>query len=183
MDTESPSVICICQDHEEEALAVAVLGSDDQGLPVTETNTHGRPTNLFLLLQHVHRLHDKLFKPIIMEQAYAYLRYGPTTLLSINDHSRMRFYLQKNFDIFVHNATTNQTRSSSSRGVTIAPRYVDRARRFGTNGDANYGNITVGKVMAARVPQLDHADWHGVVAGISRYDLLAEAIAKIQIPW
>ncbi|KAH9241056.1 hypothetical protein K456DRAFT_29555 [Colletotrichum gloeosporioides 23] len=83
----------------------------------------------------------------------------------------------------VHNATINQTRSSSSRGVTIAPRYVDRARRFGTIGDANYGNVTVGKVMAARVPQLDHADWHGVVAGISRYDLLAEAIAKIQIPW
>lgn len=83
----------------------------------------------------------------------------------------------------VHNANMNQTRSSSSRGVTIAPRYVDRARRFGTNGDANYGNITVGKVMAARVSQLDHADWHSVVAGISRYDLLAEAIAKIQIPW
>ncbi|KAF0329540.1 hypothetical protein GQ607_003108 [Colletotrichum asianum] len=83
----------------------------------------------------------------------------------------------------VHNATTDQTRSSSSRGVTIAPQYVDRARSFGTNGDANYGNVTVGKVMAARVPHLDHADWHGVVAGISRYDLLAEAVAKIQIPW
>ncbi|KAK2752925.1 hypothetical protein CKAH01_06166 [Colletotrichum kahawae] len=83
----------------------------------------------------------------------------------------------------IHNATTNQTRSSSSRGVTIAPRYVDRARRFGTNGDTNFGNVTVGKVMAARVPQLDHADWHRVVAGLSRYDLLAEAVANIQTPW
>lgn len=39
MDTESLCVICICQDHEEEAVAAAVLGSDDEGLPVTETST------------------------------------------------------------------------------------------------------------------------------------------------
>lgn len=52
MDAESLSVICICQDHEEEALAAAVFGSDDEGFPVTETNTisSDRGTRKILIL-------------------------------------------------------------------------------------------------------------------------------------
>jgi hypothetical protein len=83
----------------------------------------------------------------------------------------------------VHNATTNQTCLCSSRGVTAPPEYIHRARRFGTDGDANHGNVTVGRVLAARVPELDKADWHAVLAGCSRYELLREAVRELPIPW
>lgn len=83
----------------------------------------------------------------------------------------------------VHNATTQQTCTCSSRGVTVPPEYVGRARRFGDDGNDDHGNVTVGQVLAARVPGLDKADWHAVLAGKSRYELLREAIRGLSIPW
>jgi non-canonical (house-cleaning) NTP pyrophosphatase len=83
----------------------------------------------------------------------------------------------------VHNATTGQTCACSSRGVTVPPKYVNRARRFGTDGNDDHGNVTVGQILAARVPGLDKADWHSVLAAISRYELLGEAVKGLSIPW
>lgn len=86
--------------------------------------------------------------------------------------------------VVVHNATTGKTSACSSLGVTVPPEYIGRARRFGcADGDADHGNVTVGAVLAARVPGLDKADWHAVLAGRSRYDLLTEAVEGMQIPW
>lgn len=85
--------------------------------------------------------------------------------------------------VVIHNATTQQTTACLSRGVTVPPAYVNRARRFGFEGDPNRGRVTVGQILAANVPGLDKADWHAVLAGHSRYDLLKDAIRQMPIPW
>ncbi|KAJ1328114.1 inosine/xanthosine triphosphatase [Microdochium nivale] len=71
-------------------------------------------------------------------------------------------------------------------GVTVDPRYVDAARCYGADGDfggvANHGRVTVGTVLASRYPGLDKANWHEVVAGVSRYELLRRAINSLPLP-
>jgi non-canonical (house-cleaning) NTP pyrophosphatase len=83
----------------------------------------------------------------------------------------------------IHNASTGNTTAGLSLGVTIPPAYVDRARRFGFAGNPNYGKFTVGQILAAHVPGLDKSNFHGVLAGRSRYDLLSEVIGGLTIPW
>jgi len=85
--------------------------------------------------------------------------------------------------VVVYNATTQQTAACSSCGVTVPRTFVDRARRFGFEGDPNRGRVTVGQILAARIPGLDKADWQTVLAGHSRYTLLKDAIKKLPIPW
>ena len=85
--------------------------------------------------------------------------------------------------VVVHNATTCKTAVRVSSGVTVPLAYVNRARRFGYKGDQNQGRVTVGQILAANVPGLDKGDWHAVLAGRSRYDLLRDAIRQMQIPW
>lgn len=85
--------------------------------------------------------------------------------------------------VVIHNATTQQTTACTSWGVTAPPAYVNRARRFGFEGDPNRGRVTVGQILAAHVPGLDKADWQAVLAGRSRYDLLKDAIRQVPIPW
>lgn len=86
--------------------------------------------------------------------------------------------------VMVHNATTGQTVTELSRGVTVPQAFVARARLDGfEDEDKNHGKVTVGSILAASVPGLDKADWHTVLAGTSRYDLLKEAIDKLEIPW
>lgn len=85
--------------------------------------------------------------------------------------------------VVIHNASTGDTTAGLSRGVTVPPAYVNRARRFGFEGNPNYGRVTVGQILAANVPGLDKADFHSVLAGHSRYDLLSEAIGHLTIPW
>lgn len=85
--------------------------------------------------------------------------------------------------VVIHNATAGETVAGLSWGVTVPPAYVDRARRFGFEGNPNYGRVAVGQVLAAHVPGLDKADWHSVLAGRSRYDLLSDAIGRLTIPW
>jgi non-canonical (house-cleaning) NTP pyrophosphatase len=85
--------------------------------------------------------------------------------------------------IVIHNVTTQRTTACSSWGVTVAPAFVNRARRFGFQGNPNHGRVTVGQILAANVPGLDKADWQAVLAGRSRYDLLKDAIIKLPIPW
>lgn len=85
--------------------------------------------------------------------------------------------------VVIHNASTGDTTAGLSWGVTVPPAYVDRARRFGFEGNPNYGRVTVGQILAAHVPGLDQADFHNVLAGRSRYDLLSEVIGRLTIPW
>lgn len=84
--------------------------------------------------------------------------------------------------VVVHNATSCKTAARVSSGVTVPLAYVNRARRFGYE-DQNQGRVTVGQILAANVPGLNKGDWHAVLAGRSRYDLLRDAIRQIQIPW
>jgi len=82
-----------------------------------------------------------------------------------------------------YNASSQQSVTAMSKGITVPEQYLDRARRFGVEGNPNYGRVTVGRILAANVPGLDKADWHSVLAGRSRYDLLKEAARGLQIPW
>ncbi|KAK3694518.1 hypothetical protein B0T22DRAFT_452702 [Podospora appendiculata] len=86
--------------------------------------------------------------------------------------------------VVIFNAATGKIVAAMSQGVTVAPEYVEHARSFGIqDGNINHGLVTVGNVLAANVPGLDKADWHAVVAGRSRYDILDEAIDGLRIPW
>ena len=85
--------------------------------------------------------------------------------------------------VVIHNASTGDTTAGLSWGVTVPPAYVDRARRFGFDGNPNYGRVTVGQILAAHVPGLDKADFHSVLVGRSRYNLLNEVIDRLKIPW
>ncbi|KAK4139471.1 uncharacterized protein C8A04DRAFT_33027 [Dichotomopilus funicola] len=86
--------------------------------------------------------------------------------------------------VMVHNATTGQTVTGISRGVTVPQAFVARARLDGfEDEDRSHGKVTVGSILAAGVSGLDKADWHAVLAGTSRYDLLKETIDALAIPW
>jgi hypothetical protein len=119
------------------------------------------------------------------EETFRLQRIGTVILASIES------YIQtENIDrptdygvVVIHNATTQQTTACTSRGVTVPPAYVNRARRFGFEGDPNRGRVTVGQILAAHVPGLDKANWQAVLAGHSRYSLLKDAIRQMPIPW
>jgi len=85
--------------------------------------------------------------------------------------------------VVIHNATVGKTAACLSWGATVPPAYVNRARRFGFEGNPNHGRVTVGQILAAHVPGLDKANWQAVLAGRSRYDLLSDAISHLTIPW
>ncbi|KAH6973338.1 hypothetical protein EDB80DRAFT_742968 [Ilyonectria destructans] len=85
--------------------------------------------------------------------------------------------------IIVHNASTGQTQSTYSKGVTIDVAYVEYARTLGfDDAEKLHGKVTCGKVMAVNVAGLKHDDWHLSVAGISRYTILEDAICDMEIP-
>lgn len=86
--------------------------------------------------------------------------------------------------IVIHNATNCKTIASISNGVTVPQVYFDYTQQLGYNDDTKLqGKIAVGTVMADCVEGLDKADWHKVVSGSSRYDLLAQTLDNMQIPW
>lgn len=85
--------------------------------------------------------------------------------------------------IMMHNANTGKTVTGVSHGVSVPEGYVSHARSFGFENSECHGRVSVGRVLAANVPGLDEADWHLVVVGRSRYELLREAIELLRIPW
>jgi non-canonical (house-cleaning) NTP pyrophosphatase len=128
----------------------------------------------------LNRLHSEEFKNLFINK-----HIGTVIVASIES-----FIQTENIDrpsdfgvIVIHNATTQKTESCLSEGVTVSPKYVSRAQRFGCDGDPNYGKVTVGQIMAARVPTLDKANWQAVLANCSRYELLKNAIKEIPVPW
>jgi non-canonical (house-cleaning) NTP pyrophosphatase len=85
--------------------------------------------------------------------------------------------------VVIHNATTDKTVWCLSQGVTVPSKYLDQARQFGFGGNSNHGRVPVGEIFAAHVQGIDHANWHEIVTGHSRYDILTEAVQSLQIPW
>ncbi|KAK5998024.1 hypothetical protein PT974_00394 [Cladobotryum mycophilum] len=84
----------------------------------------------------------------------------------------------------VHNATTGQTAAACSRGVTLKPEYIGWAQKYGfVNGNQDHGEKTVGNCLAAEFPDLDSRNWHKVLAGVSRYTLLREALENLPHSW
>ncbi|KAK4443853.1 hypothetical protein QBC34DRAFT_416239 [Podospora aff. communis PSN243] len=86
--------------------------------------------------------------------------------------------------VMVYNATTRRAVTAMSRGVTVPRAYYEFARSFGAERghDGMYGRVTVGEVLEANVEGVDRADWHAVVAGVSRYELLEDAVEGISVP-
>ncbi|KAL2017763.1 hypothetical protein VTK56DRAFT_1681 [Thermocarpiscus australiensis] len=76
-----------------------------------------------------------------------------------------------------------------SRGVPFPVKFWKEAESYGFNDPPPKNGMPhiVGKVaIGARIREhtgIDKTDWHRVVAGVSRYELLKEAIKKGGIPW
>ncbi|KAK3941800.1 hypothetical protein QBC46DRAFT_340113 [Diplogelasinospora grovesii] len=87
--------------------------------------------------------------------------------------------------IVMHNVSTKKTVVRITQGVTLPLVYVEEARKRGFEdvGQQLHGCVTVGQVLKERDSSLDKANWHLVLAGKSRYDLLREAMLGMEIPW
>jgi non-canonical (house-cleaning) NTP pyrophosphatase len=86
--------------------------------------------------------------------------------------------------IVMHNVSTKKTVVRITKGVTMPLVYVEEARKRGFEDiGRQHGCVTVGEVLKERDPGLDKANWHLVLAGKSRYDLLREAMLGMEIPW
>ncbi|KAH6853960.1 hypothetical protein B0I37DRAFT_19465 [Chaetomium sp. MPI-CAGE-AT-0009] len=71
-----------------------------------------------------------------------------------------------------------------SRGVTVPVEYWRAAEGFGFEDEARtHGKVTVGEVIAANVAGVDKADWFKPLTGVSRYDLLGDAMKEMEVPW
>lgn len=121
------------------------------------------------------------------EQKRRQLEIGTVVVASIENYMQTDGGVARPTDygiVSFYNCDSGVCKIGVSRGVTVSPDYVERAKRYGfEDKEGIHGRVTVGQVMAANVPGLDKADWHKVVAGVSRYDLLAEAVDKMEISW
>lgn len=72
-----------------------------------------------------------------------------------------------------------------SGGVTVPVQFYREAVKYGFEDGMTrrQGKVTVGKVLGHNIPGLDHANWHEALAGVSRYDLLEEAMKGMTVPW
>jgi non-canonical (house-cleaning) NTP pyrophosphatase len=135
---------------------------------------HNRVTNA------LRALHEDAYQGILKSKGI-----GTVIVASIESYVQTE-YVPRPVDygiIVIRNATTERTTSFMSWGTTIDLNYVNRARRFGFDGDPNFGRVTVGQIIAAHVPGVDKADWQVVLGGDSRYKLINSAIAQMEIPW
>jgi hypothetical protein len=84
--------------------------------------------------------------------------------------------------VVIYNATINKVATAISRGVTVPGEFLKEAEAYGFDDDAKKcGKRTVGKVLAETFG-IDHRNWHEVVCGISRYQLLTDAVSKLDVP-
>ena len=78
--------------------------------------------------------------------------------------------------VIFYNATLNKAAATLSRGVTVPQDFLHEAEASGfDDGEKKCGKITLGQVLE-KVFGVDSKNWHEVVCGISRYDLLKEAV-------
>ncbi|KAH6650535.1 hypothetical protein F5144DRAFT_588992 [Chaetomium tenue] len=70
-----------------------------------------------------------------------------------------------------------------SKGVMVPKEYWRAAEGFGfEDKERRHGKVTVGEVLAANLG-VDKADWFLPLMGVSRYDLLRDAMKKMDVPW
>ncbi|EAQ93091.1 predicted protein [Chaetomium globosum CBS 148.51] len=70
-----------------------------------------------------------------------------------------------------------------SKGVMVPREYWRAAEGFGFEDDERmHGKVTVGEVLAANLG-VDKADWFLSLMGVSRYDLLRDAMEEMEVPW
>jgi hypothetical protein len=90
----------------------------------------------------------------------------------------------------VESAGPWEWRAGISRGVTVPVDYWREAERAGFEDEENpkdarrprFGKVTVGSLLAKHAG-LSSANWHEQLAGVSRYDLLADAMGRMEAPW
>ena len=83
--------------------------------------------------------------------------------------------------VIFYNATLNKAAATLSRGVTIPQDFLHETEASGfDDGEKKCGKITLGKVLE-KVFGVDSGNWHEVVCGISRYDLLEEALENLDV--
>ncbi|KAL2154652.1 hypothetical protein VTH82DRAFT_3328 [Thermothelomyces myriococcoides] len=75
------------------------------------------------------------------------------------------------------------------RGVTVPREYYEAAQELGfededegEGGTRTCGKVTIGQLLSANAG-VDNADWAKPLAGVSRYDLLREALEAMDVPW
>jgi non-canonical (house-cleaning) NTP pyrophosphatase len=84
--------------------------------------------------------------------------------------------------VIFYNATLNKTAATLSHGVTVPQVFLDMAQARGFDDDEEKcGKVTAGTVME-EVFGVDSRNWHEVVCGRSRYDILGEAVERLDVP-
>ncbi|KAK4144412.1 uncharacterized protein C8A04DRAFT_27869 [Dichotomopilus funicola] len=70
-----------------------------------------------------------------------------------------------------------------SGGVSAPTEYWKEAETFGFEKNVReHGNVTIGELLHVNAG-LDKANWHLQLAGVSRYDLLEDAMKALKVPW
>jgi hypothetical protein len=79
--------------------------------------------------------------------------------------------------LMVYDVLTGVCNLVVSQGVGVQVNFLREACKEGfVNDDLNCGKVTYGSVLANHFDCVDGADWHMVVCGRSRFDILAEAL-------
>ena len=85
--------------------------------------------------------------------------------------------------VIFYNAMLVKAAATLSRGVTVPQDFLNEAEAGGFDDkEKKCGKITLGKVLE-QVFGVDRKNWHEVVCGISRYDLLEEAVEELDVPF
>ncbi|KAK4231144.1 hypothetical protein QBC38DRAFT_466954 [Podospora fimiseda] len=89
--------------------------------------------------------------------------------------------------VVIYNGSTGHIRRGISRGVEVPKEYLKEARKYGfEDEEKGKGKVTIGEVLEANLGgRVEKADWHRVLTegGVSRYELLREALEGVGVPW
>ncbi|KAK4177753.1 hypothetical protein QBC36DRAFT_125592 [Triangularia setosa] len=107
--------------------------------------------------------------------------------------------------ILFYNPVARVVKTGVSQGVSVPEAYYDEAQTYGFSdplgqriiaksgkgktspeeAQQNHGKVTVGEIMAANMKGLDKANWHKFLTGgkVCRYQLIEDALEKMEMPW
>lgn len=101
--------------------------------------------------------------------------------------------------MLIKNVNNQKIVSGKSDGVTLDKRFVNEAMKYGYLPKHQYakkhyasdilwdkrkygGNVTAGKVMSVHIPGIQHHNWHQIMSGKSREEIMREGIQYLPIP-